>query len=493
MFGGRFQTSAATNGFELRRTIDEAERVASMRSDTLNPRQEIGLARVKWPGQIQPSYYIVLPIFGCMNVVLFDLHTRGHHLPYAKRLKRAIETDPEHDVTFVTLCRTERCTELFESADIIYLDDPESPPIGERERSFSHTAERAVRDFFGSEFIEEYDVIHFLYADTILGPLWRNSADDDTPRLIAELNGTFFHRGTVLRRRYVHQAFLWLLQSSASGFIDSVVPERTSHEALWEDLYLYRCLKDDIFDSVIVHSEEARDYLSRLAPPTANATQTVPYPAPEDFGTDISRSQARKELDLPPDARILLFLGSMRTEKGIKFLLEALRRYQGREFTVVLAGPPVSVSKEEIERCGSESSATVISDLGFVDRPAVYYRAADAVILPYLAKYGRERASQMFQEVCSSRRPVIVPDFGVLGRLTEAYHLGVTYRQGSHESLTQTLSTFANHGVSFSKQQMQAYTDQHSDQRVADDLRRIYTEELAHEAVPSELTSNTES
>jgi len=43
-----------------------------------------------------------------MDIGLFDLYATGHHLPYAARTKRAIETVSDHDVTFVTLSETDQ-------------------------------------------------------------------------------------------------------------------------------------------------------------------------------------------------------------------------------------------------------------------------------------------------------------------------------------------------------------------------------------------------
>lgn len=409
-----------------------------------------------------------------MKIGLFDLYSSGHHLPYASRIKRALETVSEHDVTFIALSETDQCTELFNSEEILYLDAPESPPIEDRDESFDVLAETKIKEFCSGDSFQQFDVVHFLYADTILGPLWRHCPTNDDVRCLGELNGTFFHRGTVLRRQYLHQMFLRFLQSHAGRAIDLAVPERTSHEALWEDLYLYRCLSHRTFDQVIVHSQEASEYLSRLATRQTSPVKEIPYPAPKNFGNDISKSDARRRLDLPLEDSILLFFGSMRGEKGINFLLDALRRYHGPTFTIVLAGPPIAVSEQEIEKLAQSLPVNVIYELGFIDTPELYYRAADAVILPYRRRYGKERFSQLFQEVCSSLRPVIVPDFGALGRLTEQWELGATYEQSSIESLVATLTMFASDGVPFSRDRMQEYNNQHSYEQVAVELSNTY-------------------
>lgn len=409
-----------------------------------------------------------------MQVALFDLYTSGHHLPYASRLRDALADQFAQDVTFVTLTETDRTTDFFDPGDLLALEGPGSKPIEQREESFNTTAERTVGAFCSGEEIRRFDVVHFLYADDILGPLWRHCPTSDDVRLVGELNGTFFHKGTVLRKPAVHALFRRALGSPLGRVVDGAVPDRTSHEALWEDLYLYRCLDDDTFDTMVVHSSEAATYLSRFGAGDTDTVDVVPYPAPEQFGTDISKRAARGQLGLGQGESVLLFFGSMRGEKGIRLFLEALERYQGPPFTVLLAGPPVAVSGTELEAIGRETHLEVVTDLGFVDRPELYFRAADAVVLPYTREFGAERSSQMFQEVCSSMRPVIVSAHGALGSATEEWNLGMTFEQDSVRSLVDALETFATDGVTYSKEGMEAYNDRHSYQQVARLLTRVY-------------------
>jgi len=177
----------------------------------------------------------------------------------------------------------------------------------------------------------------------------------------------------------------------------------------------------------------------------------------------------------------------MRNEKGIDFLLRALRQYRGPPFTLLLAGPPVDVSEEVLEQIDRNSPVKIIYELEFIDYPELYFRAADAVVLPYKWEYGKERASQLFEEVCGSGRPVIVPDFGVLGRLTKEWNLGTTYNQGSARSLSTALTMFASEGIPFSEDRIREYSKQQTYQRTAIKLSSIYEQSSQ---VPSSRYSN---
>lgn len=408
-----------------------------------------------------------------MNVALLDLYTSGHHIPYASRVKRALETVSDHDVTFLTLSETDQCAERFGTEEVRYLDDPDAPPIEEREASFANVAESTLSAFCTGDHADRYDVVHFLYVDDVLGPLWRHLPSDGDTCYVGELNGVFFHRGTVLRRQYLHEPFLRLLGSPVGPAVDAVVPDRTDHEALWQDLYLYRCLADATFDRVVVHSLEASDYLSRLGEHPGSVVE-IPYPAPVGFGADLSREEARRQLGLTTEGPVLLFFGSMKREKGIDLLLDAVRQYDGPPFTLLLAGPPVSIDERDVERIDRQSRVDIAHEFGFISQPEPYFRAADAVVLPYRRQYGPERASQLFEEACSAIRPVVVPDTGVFGRLTGEWNLGATYEQGSVESLAALLSRFASDGVPFSAERMREYSRTHSYEQAAERLCDIY-------------------
>lgn len=409
-----------------------------------------------------------------MTVGLFDLYTSGHHLPYAARLQRAIESDSDIDVKFITLSEVPRCQELFDDSDVLYLDDPTSPRLEDRDGTFDEISERAIEEFLSSEATYEFDILHFLFADDILGSLYRHSGNADKTRLVAELNGAFFQRKLPLRQGYSHTLFFTLLQSPVAGIIDSLVPTRTDHEQLWRDLFLYRCLREGTFDYLIAHSYEAYEYVIELVSNPALSVKQVPYPAPTNFGSEVTQQAARQKLNLPLEDSLLLFFGTLHKKKGINNLIDILRRYDGPTFTMLIAGPPVDVTEEEICALQDTSNINIIPELGYIDTPEFYYRAADAMILPYTREFGRECTSQTLTEACGAFLPVIVPDFGAVGRVTKEWNLGMTYKQGSDQSLRVALEKFARNGVSYSEEQMRQYTRSHSYKQAAAELLSVY-------------------
>lgn len=101
-----------------------------------------------------------------------------------------------------------------------------------------------------------------------------------------------------------------------------------------------------------------------------------------------SREQARRELELPADRRVALFLGLIRPYKGVDVLLEAASALpRGSDWLVLVAGEPWGNLGVQLER--------QVADLGLADRvrldlewmpesrvPALL-AVADVLVLPY--------------------------------------------------------------------------------------------------------------
>lgn len=409
-----------------------------------------------------------------MKIGLFDLYTNGHHLPYAARLKEAIESTSDFEVKFITLAESKRCKDLFGPEDILYLDHKNRHTVEERSEKFDHIADEQINKFFYNLDRYDFDVIHFLFADDILGPLYRHEKEQKGVRLIGELNGIFFERKSLVRQPLIHPLLLSLLGSPAGDLLDTIVPELTKHEQLWRDLFLYRSLKSQTFDHIVIHSDEAYQYVSDIDKHDNTPLEHIPYPAPQQFGFEMNQSVARNALNLPDIGPILLYFGTLRKEKGVNQLIRVLGHYQGPEFTMHIAGPPIDVSPEQIAEIGQSSSIDIIAELEYIDDPVPYYRSADAIILPYPREFGEECTSQTLEEASSSMLPVIVPDFGVIGRVTSEWNLGMTYEPESDAALENAIKTFARDGVSFSEKRVKMYNQLHSYEQAAKRLVGVY-------------------
>ena len=100
----------------------------------------------------------------------------------------------------------------------------------------------------------------------------------------------------------------------------------------------------------------------------------------------MSRAEARQRLGLPPDARVVAFVGWVRAYKGVAELVEAFSGVDAPAARLVIAGQAVDDAyAERIARLAA-ADPRVRLDLGFVpdDELQVYLRAADVVATPFL-------------------------------------------------------------------------------------------------------------
>lgn len=131
------------------------------------------------------------------------------------------------------------------------------------------------------------------------------------------------------------------------------------------------------------------------------------------------RSTARREIGIEYEGPVFLFLGMLRRDKGIECLLEAVSHLKQEEFKVVIAGSCFDYSPSDIavicDRLGVGEK--VILRLSYIEdsQLLLYYRAGDAVVLPYRRSYTGS-CGPLIKGACSCRQPVIATNVANIGR-----------------------------------------------------------------------------
>jgi glycosyltransferase involved in cell wall biosynthesis len=378
------------------------------------------------------------------RVLLFDLHSDGHHLEYASRVQSLVaELLPESTVDMLVPSTDPNHDQHFHNTNITYLR-------GEGFDVSKELSDRpvAVRNELVSEAVEfatnqGYNVLHFLQIDDIVREVHNHTiAGDFEPAVVGSIIGSFFNESSLLNRIVSK-----ILRSPVGKTVEPVIPEQVNDVRRHRnDVYMYRAMRQRSLDHVFVPTEQGRSYLAELAPEFVdNAVSIVPDPTELYFESGLNQCRAREQLGLSAEETILLFFGGMREEKGIQTLLEALRRYDGPRFTMLLVGSPVDVSEAYLEATAAASVADVRPVLEYVPEEQVvsYFRAADGVVTPYQRSFGRRRPSNVFQKATGAGRPVIAPNFGVFADCIEKWNLGLTFEPESPTSLAEAMSIFA--------------------------------------------------
>jgi glycosyltransferase involved in cell wall biosynthesis len=137
--------------------------------------------------------------------------------------------------------------------------------------------------------------------------------------------------------------------------------------------------------ALFTHARILEDDLAASFP--GRPTASYPLPA-TGFRPLPERSIARRELGVPEEARVALFIGLLRPYKGVDLLLEALARLPAdSDWLLLVAGEPWGGQGALVERLVRELGIAqrVQLRLGWVPEPDVarLLAVADVVVLPY--------------------------------------------------------------------------------------------------------------
>ncbi len=142
-------------------------------------------------------------------------------------------------------------------------------------------------------------------------------------------------------------------------------------------------------DRVVVASHDEREQLVRRYGAGPQRIAVVPCGVNLDLFQPVDKAEARRQLSLGDDERIVLFVGRIEPLKGVDILLGAAAQIDGQpDCFVLVAGADSSPRQGEVERLRGLASELGIAErvnfLGAVDheRLPLFYSAADVCVVP---------------------------------------------------------------------------------------------------------------
>jgi glycosyltransferase involved in cell wall biosynthesis len=163
---------------------------------------------------------------------------------------------------------------------------------------------------------------------------------------------------------------------------DNIVP----HEKRFGDKPFTRYFIKPV-DAFITMSEKV---LADLRSFTSKKALLVPHPLYDNFGEKISKEEARKQLTIDNQQKIILFFGFIRKYKGLDILLDAMKLINTKHLThnpkLLIAGEFYEDRKlydDQIEALGIKESLILHTDFIPDNEVKNYMCAADVVIQPY--------------------------------------------------------------------------------------------------------------
>lgn len=143
-------------------------------------------------------------------------------------------------------------------------------------------------------------------------------------------------------------------------------------------------------DAVIVHCSAAAEALLQtlgVGPQEHEKIAVIPHGHYRGAYPDtVTRDEARERLDLPARAKVVSFVGWVRSYKGVWELYEAFTRIDEPDARLVIAGQAVDGAYAARLTAAARGDERVHLSIGFVpdEDLQLYLRAADVVAAPFL-------------------------------------------------------------------------------------------------------------
>ena len=199
---------------------------------------------------------------------------------------------------------------------------------------------------------------------------------------------------------------------------DNVIP----HEKRMGDTLLTKYFFSSIHRFVTMSEKVNQDLKTFTQKPSIN----IVHPIYDNFGDILSKEEARKNLALPINEKIILFFGFIRKYKGLDLLLEAMNNANIREANIkLLIAGEFYDNKEEYELIIAKYNLanSLYLRTQFIDNSEVkyYLSAADFVIQPYknATQSGVTPLAYHFE------KPMLVTSVGGLANLVPHMKVGI--------------------------------------------------------------------
>lgn len=202
-----------------------------------------------------------------------------------------------------------------------------------------------------------------------------------------------------------------------TGLVDNIIPhEKRPGDRVFARYFVRSC--DDFVVMSKSVGEEIRQFLP-VHPPEVRRRgdeqgpiiRFAPHPIYDTYGEPVEKTEARRQLGLPPETPIVLFFGFIRKYKGLDLLLEAL--IQTPDIHAIVAGEcyedwapyqNIIAEKHLTER------THLFTDFIPADQVRFYFSAADLVVQPYRSA----TQSGISQIAYHFDKPMIVTNVGGL-------------------------------------------------------------------------------
>ena len=230
-----------------------------------------------------------------------------------------------------------------------------------------------------------------------------------------------------------------------------------------------------LVDHVIVHCTAAADSLLQtlgVGESARDKIAIIPHGHYQGaYADEVTREQARERLGLPADAKVISFVGWVRSYKGVWELYEAFTKLEEPVARLVIAGQAVDGAYAARLTAAAKGDERIHLSLGFVedDDLQLYLRAADVVAAPFLEVF----TSGSVLLAMSFERAVIAPRRGCVTDVLDEQG-GILYDADDPEGLEGALRLAMDADLEAMGRHNGADLSRFDWQRVAEATRDVY-------------------
>lgn len=243
-----------------------------------------------------------------------------------------------------------------------------------------------------------YDILHFHWPDGFI----------NQPKLLKAFQRVMILTFVVASAKAKGTKLVWT--------VHNIVPHDAYHAKLSQ--YFMRWFIKQC-DGLIFMSELSKNtFFEHYQPQEELQWAIIPHGHYRtSYPPAIDKGQAKKQLGLPENKKVLLSFGMIKPYKNIDVLVDVFARANPAEYLLVIAGNPDTPQMAECLEALQATSDKVRLFLKFIpdEELSVFLSAADLVILPYKAILN----SGALLLALSFNKPVIAPRIGAFTALQQ--------------------------------------------------------------------------
>jgi glycosyltransferase involved in cell wall biosynthesis len=204
-------------------------------------------------------------------------------------------------------------------------------------------------------------------------------------------------------------------------------------------------------DAIIVHAERHKTEIISVFGVDSSKVHVIPHGSNGLFYTKnpVSKEIARKELDISPAQKVILFFGIIKRYKGLEYLVEAFQEIKKEVDNALLlvVGSIYDGDREGfkyysrlIDKLRTRDDVICVPDYIRFEKIGEYFCAADVVVLPYTKTY----TSGILLTAYAAGRPTVVTDTGALSEVVESGKSGFVVPPRDSRALSKAIVEIVN-------------------------------------------------